>query len=145
MPLQQCTFIRGDKMSEVLPFTLESFYKFVGQDKLMTAKCTMCKTLLFPPKPMCTNCFSSNLEWVELEKTGKLVTYTVIHIAPKQFESIAPYAMGILKLEDGPKLLGMIRGIDPQKVKVGMELVVDFDKISSSHWPTWPRYFFRRP
>ena len=93
---------------------------------------------------MCTNCLSSDLEWVELEKKGTLVTYTIIHIAPKQFESMAPYAVGILKLEDGPKLLGMIRGIETQKIKAGMEIVVDFEKTTPQQWPNWSRYFFRQ-
>ena len=132
-------------MLEVPPFTLESFYRFAGQEKLMAAKCKTCQTLLLPPKPMCTNCLSSNLEWVELKKKGTLVTFTVIYIPPKQFESMAPYAVGILKLEDGPKLLGMILGIETQKIKAGMELVIDFDKTTPSQWPMWPRYFFRQP
>ena len=59
-------------MSEASPFTLESFYRFTGQGKLMAAKCKKCQTVMLPPKPMCTNCFSSDLEWIELEKKGKL-------------------------------------------------------------------------
>ncbi len=131
-------------MLEALPFTLESFYRFAGEGKLMAAKCKKCQIVMLPPKPLCTGCLSSDLEWVELEKKGTLVTYTVIHIAPKQFESMAPYTVGILKLEGGPKLLGMIR-VETQKIEAGMELVVDFEKTVSQQWPTWPRYFFRQP
>lgn len=131
------------KMAETFPFTIEQFYKFVSERRLMAAKCKKCGTMLLPPRPMCTKCFSSNLEWVELKNKGKLLTYTVIHVSPKQFESLIPYAVGIVKLEDGPKLPGMIQDVEPEKISVGMDLKVDFDTTIPSEWPTWPRYFFK--
>lgn len=131
------------KMAEKYPFTIEQFYKFVSERKLMAAKCKKCGTILLPPRPMCTKCFSSDLEWVELKNKGKLLTYTVIHVSSKQFESLIPYAVGIVKLGDGPKLPGMIQDVEPEKISVGMSLEVDFDTTIPSEWPTWPRYFFK--
>jgi hypothetical protein len=131
------------KMTETFPFTIEQFYRFIGERKLMAAKCKKCGTTLLPPRPMCTKCFSSDLEWVELKNKGKLLTYTVIHVSSKQFESLIPYAVGIVKLEDGPKLPGMIQDVEPEKISVGMSLEVDFDTTIPSEWPTWPRYFFK--
>jgi len=132
-------------MSEANPFCIESFYKYVSEGKLMAAKCNQCGTLLSPPKPVCTNCFSTDLKWVLLSPKGKLLTYTVIHVAPKQFEKMAPYPVGIVKLEDGPQLLGMIRDIEPEKLKVGMPLTVEFDRPSTTEaqWPPWTRYYFK--
>jgi hypothetical protein len=132
-------------MSETHPFTIEEFYRSAAEKRLMAARCNNCGNLLLPPRPMCTKCLSTDLKWVELEKRGKLLTYTVIHVAPTQFQSMAPYAVGIAKLKDGLKLPGMIRGIDPQKIEVGMELEVDFDTTLPSEWPMWPRHFFRPP
>ena len=131
------------KMSENLPFTVSSFYRFISEKHLMAAKCNKCGTVLLPPKPMCTNCLSTNLKWIELEGTGKLVSYTVIYIAPEQFQSLAPYAVGIVELRKGLRLLGMICGVDPEKIRVGMNLKIDFETSTSSQWPAWPRYFFK--
>lgn len=131
------------KMAETFPFTIEQFYKFVSERKLMAAKCKKCGTMLLPPRPMCTKCFSSDMEWVELKNKGRLLTYTVIHVSPKQFESLIPYAVGIVKLEDGLKLPGMIQDIEPEKISVGMDLKVYFDTTIPSEWPMWPRYFFK--
>ena len=132
-------------MSEIAPFTIEQFYKFIGERKLMGVKCNHCGSMLVPPKPMCTNCFSTDFTWVHLGRKGRLVTYTVIHIAPEQFQSIAPYAYGIVELENGLRLPGMIRGLELEKIKVGMELETDFDTNVPSTWPQWPRYYFRPP
>jgi uncharacterized OB-fold protein len=126
-----------------LPFTIESFYKFVGERRLMAAKCVECGTLLLPPRPTCVKCSSKDLRWIELLKKGRLITYTVIHTPPVQFQSMAPYVVGIVKLVDGPMLPGMIRNIKPEEVKIDMNLKVDFDATLSSKWPMWPRYFFR--
>jgi uncharacterized OB-fold protein len=130
-------------MSENHPFTVSSFYKFVSEKRLMAAKCNECGNVLLPPKPMCTKCLSTNLKWIELEGAGKLLSYTVIYIAPKQFQSIIPYTVGIVELQNGLRLPGMIRGVDPKEIKVGMNLEIDFDTSASSQWPAWPRYFFR--
>jgi len=132
-------------LAETHPFTIESFYKFVGEGKLMAAKCSKCGAMLLPPRPLCTKCFSTDFEWVELSGKGKLLSYTVIHVSPPQFESMAPYIVGIVKLEEGLNLPGMIRGVEPEKIRVGMTLTVDFDRFMPSQWPMWPRYFFRPP
>jgi len=70
------------EMPENLPFTVSSFYGFISEKRLMAAKCNECGTVLLPPKPMCTHCLSTNLKWIELDGAGKLISYTVIHVAP---------------------------------------------------------------
>ncbi len=109
----------------------------------MAAKCNKCETLLLPPRPVCTKCRSTDFSWVELEKNGKLLSYTVIHVSPVQFQSMAPYIVGIIELKDGPRLPGMVRGVNPKEIRVGMDLRVDFDTSIQTQWPLWPRYFFR--
>jgi len=130
-------------MPESHLFTIENFYHFAKEGKLMAAQCDKCGTLLVPPRPVCTNCLSKDLEWIKLKPKGKLLTYTVIHVASPRFQSLAPYAVGIVKLEDGPNLPGMIKGIEPENIKVGMDVLVDFDTNIPAEWPMWPRYFFR--
>jgi uncharacterized OB-fold protein len=131
-------------MSEQAPFTIEQFYKYIDQGKLKGGKCKKCGAIHLPPRPLCDKCFSKEFEWIEISQKGKLLTYTIIHVAPSQFQSIAPYAVGIVQLEKGLKIPGMIRGIEHEKIKIGMELTIDFDaSIAPSQWPQWPRYYFR--
>lgn len=131
-------------MTKELPFTIETFYNFVGQEKLMGAECTECGSTLVPPRPMCPQCFSKNLKWKQLRKKGKLVTYTVIHVSPKRFQALTPYAVGIIDLGDGARLPGMIKGLNLGEIEVGVDLQVVFKKqTASDEWPRWPRYFFK--
>jgi len=138
------------KMTETArPFTVESFYKFIEEGKVMAAKCSNCGTPLLPPRPVCTKCYSQNLQWMQLSNTGTLLTYTVIHVAPKQFEAETPYSVGIVKLDRGLQLLARILGLEPNQLKIGMELAIDFEKPSNQQqttqvaWPPWPRYYFK--
>ncbi|MGD8506672.1 MAG: Zn-ribbon domain-containing OB-fold protein [Candidatus Bathyarchaeota archaeon] len=126
-----------------VPFTIESFYRFIAEKKLMAAKCRQCGKLLIPPRPMCTDCYSKDLEWTQLDGEGKLLTYTIIHVSPKQFESMIPYVVGIVKLAEGPQLPGMIRSIEPDKIRVDMKLGIEFDTALRPGWPSWSRYYFK--
>jgi uncharacterized OB-fold protein len=129
---------------QTAPFTIEQFYKFILQKKLMGGKCKKCGKIHLPPRPLCDNCFSNDFEWMEIQPNGKLLTYTVIHVAPPQFQGMAPYAVGIVQLESGLKIPGMIMGIAPEKIKVGMPLKIDFGTcVATQPWPQWPRYHFK--
>lgn len=131
-------------MSEKAPFTIEQFYKNINEGKLLAGRCRKCGKIHLPPRPVCDSCYSKDFDWTTTPTKGKLLTYTIIHIAPVQFQSMAPYAMGIIRLENGMKIPGMIRGVSLEQVKVGMDLAMDFGTCEATQpWPQWPRYYFK--
>jgi hypothetical protein len=131
-------------MGETEPFTIEQMCKCMSRGKLMGGKCRKCGKIHFPPRPLCDSCFSKDFEWVEMPTEGKLLTYTIIHVAPAQFQSMAPYAMGIVQLENGPKVPGMIKEVPLDQMRIGMHLKVTFEAcVPSQTWPQWPRYHFK--
>jgi len=131
-------------MSNQTPFTIEQFYKFALQGKLMAGKCQKCGKIHLPPRPLCDNCFSQQFDWLEISGKGQLLTYTIIHIAPSQFQAMAPYTVGIVQLENGLKIPGIISGVNQNQLKIGMNLSIDFQTCNISQpWPQWPRYCFK--
>lgn len=131
-------------MSANEPFTVSQFYKLLSQQKLMAGKCVKCGKIHLPPRPLCDNCFSTEFKWVEVSGNGKLLTYTVIHIAAEQFKDLTPYAVGIVQLENGLKIPGMIQGLTQEQLKIGMELTLDFGSCNiNQQWPQWQRYCFK--
>jgi uncharacterized protein len=125
-------------------FTIEQFYTFLSQQKLMAGKCQKCGKTHLPPRPICDNCFSQEFLWVNVSGKGKLVTYTVIHVAPQQFQSLTPYVVGIVELEDGLKIPGTIQGFALEQLRVGLEVTLDFGFCSfSQQWPAWGKYCFK--
>jgi hypothetical protein len=131
-----------DANGAVMPI-VENFYKFCAERKLMAVKCKHCGALICPPRGLCPKCFTSSLEWTVLKGEGKLLTYTIIHFPPSQFQALAPYAVGIVRMDDGPHLPGMIKNIKIEDLQIGMRLQVDFETALPKEWPKWPRYFFK--
>jgi uncharacterized protein len=132
-------------MSTPEPFTVEQFYKFLSQGKLMAGKCVKCEKIHLPPRPLCDNCYSKLFEWMQVNGKGKLVTYTVINVAPAQFQALTPYAVGIVEFENGLRIPGMIQGVTQQELRIGMELTLDFGTCSATQqWPQWQRYCFKK-
>jgi uncharacterized OB-fold protein len=126
------------------PFTIEQFYKFLAQGKLMAGKCTNCGKIHLPPRTLCDKCYSQQFTWMEIAGKGKLLTYSIIHIAPQQFQQLAPYAVGIIQLENGLKLPSMITGVTQEQLHIGMPLTIDFGTCNTAQpWPQWPRYCFK--
>jgi len=131
-------------MSEQASFTIEQFYKHISQGRLMGGKCRKCGKIHLPPRPLCDKCFSKEFEWAQIQPKGKLVTYTIIHVAPPQFQQMALYAVGIIQLENNLKIPGMIKEVSLEQIKIGMELTIAFENSTTAQqWPRWPRYYFK--
>ena len=96
-------------MSELPDPTIEAFYHYCTERKLMAVRCVRCKHVMVPPRSICPNCRSIQVEWVQLSPRGKLVTYTVVHVAPPQFKHMTPYAVGIVEMPEGVKVPSIIR------------------------------------
>jgi uncharacterized OB-fold protein len=97
--------------------------------RLEAAKCTSCGEVFFPPRLVCRSCKGREFEQVVLPDTGKLLTYTVIRIAPSEFSTQAPYAMGIAELDNGVKLAAQVADVDFKDLKVGMPVKIEFRKV----------------
>jgi len=97
--------------------------------RLEAKKCKKCGKIYFPPRLICAECKSKDFEDVRLKDQGKLLSYTVIRVAPSQFVDQSPYPMGIVELDDGTRLLTQIADCEPDQLKIGMKLKLEFRKI----------------
>jgi uncharacterized OB-fold protein len=66
---------------------------------------------------------------LKLKGTGKVVTYTIIHVAPEHFVGQAPYPIAIIELDEGPKITAQIVDCEIDDVKIGMKVQSTFRKI----------------
>ena len=78
---------------------ISQFFANLKEGRLTTTKCKKCGKLLWPPRIICSNCFSNELEWVDLGKEGELHAFTEMRVgAPLGFVEDAPFCMGIVKI-----------------------------------------------
>jgi uncharacterized OB-fold protein len=70
------------------------------------------------------------MEWTKVSGKGTLVSFTVIHIAPEQFQEEAPYLIAIIELEEETRVTARLQGFNPMKpeeIQVGTPLVLDYE------------------
>lgn len=96
------------------------FWEGLKEGKIYATKCTKCGKLHFPPVADCSDCLSSDVEWVELSKEAEIETFTHMVIRPTSFQQNKPYTVAIGKLKEGVKVLAWLTGVKMSEVKVGM-------------------------
>lgn len=108
-----------------VPYTkVSEFAEKLKDGKLTGTKCRECGNISFPPRADCIECMAPDFEWVEYRGDAVLHTYTVIHAAPTGFDEMAPYIIGIADLPEGGRILGWMRGVEKEEVRIGMALKV---------------------
>ena len=65
----------------------------------------------------------------KLSGKGEIVTYTIIHVGPEDFEEQTPYPIAVIKLEEGPQVTAQIVDCPLDQVKIGMKVESTFRKI----------------
>ena len=66
---------------------------------------------------------------MRLAGKGTVVTYTVIHDAPAQFEIQKPYVVAIVEMDEGVRITSQIIDVNPAEVKIGMRVQATFRKL----------------
>jgi len=99
---------------------------------LIGNQCQVCNRIYFPPRESCPYCRRKSIgkmKDIKLSGKGEIVTYTIIHDAPEDFEGQAPYPIAIIQLDEGPKLTAQIVDCNLEDVKIGMKVKLTFRKI----------------
>jgi uncharacterized OB-fold protein len=68
---------------------------------------------------------------VKFSGKGKVFTYTVIRNSSEEFREYTPYIVGIIQLEEGPKVTSQIIDCRPEDVYVGMPVETCFRKLTA--------------
>ncbi|MDD2741635.1 MAG: OB-fold domain-containing protein [Rhodocyclaceae bacterium] len=84
----------------------DEFRAGLARGELLVQKCNDCGGLNMYPRHACPHCQSSSLGWQKASGRGVLHSFTVLRMgAPIGFEADLPYALGVVKLEEGVQLL----------------------------------------
>ncbi len=117
----------------------KDYNEALKQNKLLGLKCRQCNAITVPPKMVCRQCGSPDMEVVELKTDGKIKTFTTVFVGAEGRESEVPYILVIVELEEGPWIMGNLEGVDPKtatmeligkKVKMGNKIFTG-DKYSA--------------
>jgi uncharacterized OB-fold protein len=117
----------------------QPFWDGCAIGELRIEHCASCEKYYFPPRPFCPSCQSTDVEWRTVTGAAKLHTYTISHRAAPGFEDDVPYAIAIVELDEGPRMMTSIVGVEntPELLVLDMPLRVAFDRRGDVNVPVF--------
>lgn len=118
------------------------FYEFLRQERFTTTRCKDCGHQAFPPRVVCPNCFSENLEWVDLPTKGtvKVVTEEEVGV-PLGFETPLIHVLidlggkltlftrvvncNVGQLKEGDEVKLHVFPVDPVPIQIGKVIILN--------------------
>ncbi|MDM0015801.1 Zn-ribbon domain-containing OB-fold protein [Variovorax sp. J22P168] len=109
------------------------YWQAALEGRLKIQFCRSCNRHQFYPRRFCTECLSDGIEWVQASGRGHIYTYTVCHVAAHPaFEPRVPYAIGMVALEEGVRMLAGIVAPIPDRLAIGEPVEVCFEPIGDA-------------
>lgn len=103
------------------------FWEGVQQHRLLIQRCTGCGTLRHPWLPGCNACGGPDWDTVEASGEGTVYSCVVMHHPPfPAFDP--PYAVGLIELAEGVRMIGNVLGVPYDKVRIGLPVRLEFQR-----------------
>lgn len=98
----------------------QPYWDFASKGGFAWQKCSACGSLQNVPRSICAECRSNQIDWVEVEPRGKIVSISRVHRAPnKQFSSQTPYTIVLVELDAGFRLMFNLVGGGTETAIIG--------------------------
>lgn len=110
----------------------KTFWKGLQRRELLIQHCRDCDRYQFYPRPLCVHCWGEDLQWVRSEGRGTVYSYSIVrqNMMPG-FAQEVPYVFAVVELEEGVRMSTNIVRCEPDKVTVGMPVVIEFERITN--------------
>jgi len=107
--------------------------------------CAACGGRFFPPRAVCPSCRKGDLTPHRFSGRGTLYSYTRVGQPPRGFASLAPYDVGMVRLEEGPLVTAQLSDTEGVDLAIGMpvEMVTRTLRDAAEHGSIVYGYKFR--
>jgi uncharacterized OB-fold protein len=96
------------------------FWDATRARRLVLQRCDDCAGFVWYPRAACPRCLSDDLTWVEAAGTGTVYSVSVHYRAPApELADAVPYAVALVDLDEGPRMLTNVVDCDPETVRIG--------------------------
>lgn len=94
-----------------------AFWAGLQDGKLLLQHCPDCGAVEYYQQALCRTCGSDRLEHRPASGRGEVHAFSVVHRAPgPAFKDETPYAVLLVELEEGPRMISRLTGADPSTV-----------------------------
>jgi uncharacterized OB-fold protein len=93
--------------------------------RLIARACRTCERVMIPPRMFCERCFRPTDEWVELQSTGTVNTFSLCYVSWDVRRLRSPEIPAVIEIDGaspGMGILHIIRKVSPKRVHVGMRV-----------------------
>ncbi|MFD9487191.1 Zn-ribbon domain-containing OB-fold protein [Streptomyces sp. NPDC059991] len=111
---------------EIDAFT-RAYWDAAAEGRLLIRRCGACGRAHHYPREFCPYCWSEDVTWEQASGRASLYTWSVVHrndLPP--FGARVPYTAAVVDLAEGPRMMTEVVGCGEERLRIGLELVVDF-------------------
>lgn len=107
------------------------YWQAASQHRLEIPRCNACSQFYFPPARSCPHCLSADVGFAPASGRGKVFSFVIFdRIYHPAFEDEAPYAVALIELAEGPRLISNVVGVKPEDLRCEMPVKVLFDDVA---------------
>lgn len=107
----------------------QPFWDAAAESRLTYQQCTACGHAYHYPRSHCPRCWSTAVEWRDATGRATIYTYTVVRQNPMPpFRDRIPYAIGIVELAEGPRMMTGFVTDAPEQLRIGQAVEVVFER-----------------
>lgn len=107
------------------------YWEATRQKTLLIQWCDDCEIPITYPRVVCPTCLGERLSWRPSTGTGSVYAVTVEHRPQDPRRSgDAPYAVALVDLDDGGRLLSNVETTSPHEVAVGDRVTVTWEPLT---------------
>lgn len=109
----------------------EPFWKGTKEGRIYVQECMVTRKKVWPPRFLSPFEPNAGLRWVEVAGEGEVYTLTVVNrgFFP-YYKDKVPYALVVVDLGDGVRMLGNSQNIDPHEIHCGMKMRAVFEDVN---------------
>ncbi|MBI2767774.1 MAG: Zn-ribbon domain-containing OB-fold protein [Chloroflexi bacterium] len=112
----------------------QDFWNGMKAGELRLQRCNEpgCEKVYFPPRPFCPGCASRNVSSFRASGRGTLHSYIINHRPAPGFQDEAPYAIAVIQLDEGPRMMTNMVGVaqTPEKLVLDMPVELAPEKVT---------------
>ena len=97
----------------------QQFKNFLSEGKFMIQRCKSLNQFFFHPRVAFPGSGERDLEWVEASGNGVVYSSSCNRRLPGKG---GDFNLSLITLEEGPRIMARVEGIDPDKVEIGQKV-----------------------
>ena len=105
------------------------YWDGLKEGRLLLQKCGQCGKIRHYPRPLCDECFTFEVTWIEASGRGTVHSWTITHHAFNPgFKLELPLVLVTVDLEEGVRMQVPLRGVKDESIKLGVPVQIIFEK-----------------